>query len=217
MIRSSRHTWRWLLALLLSFSMIAAACGGDDDDDSGGETSGSDTGETSEAETDASGETGGDQQTIDPADEEGEAVAGGTLVVGLEAEVDGLNPANNALDPSGLQMGISVFDTLAVNNEDGEAVPYLAESITPNEDLTEWTITLREGITFHDGTPLTSEAVKAGIDATLASPLVSLALLPTLDPADPATVTIVDDLTAVIKTKAPTAHFASARPNRHTS
>ncbi len=203
--RSSRHTWRWLLAVLLSFSMIAAACGGDDDDDSGGETSGSETGET-----DASGDTGGDQQTVDPTDEEGEAVAGGTLVVGVEAEVDGLNPANNAFDVSGLQMGITVFDTVAVHDEDGEAVPYLAESIEPNADLTEWTIKLREGISFHDGTPLDAAAVEIAVNATLASPLVSLALLPTLDPADPETVQVVDDLTVTVKTRVPTAHFPSA-------
>ena len=37
--------------------------------------------------------------------------------------------------------------------------PALAETCEPNEDLTEWTFTLREGVTFHDGstsTPTTS-------------------------------------------------------------
>ena len=209
MTRSTHHTWRWLMALLLSVSMIAAACGGDDDDDSGGETSGSETGGTDEADTDASGETSGNQQMVDPGAEEGEPVAGGTLVVGLESEVDGLNPANNALDVSGLQMGITVFDTLAVNTEDGEAVPYLAESFTPSDDLTEWTVTLREGITFHDGEPLNADAVVTATQAVLASPLVSLTLLTVLDPADPETITKVDDMSVKYKLKVPTAHFSS--------
>jgi ABC-type transport system substrate-binding protein len=32
-----------------------------------------------------------------------------------------------------------------------EVVPALAESFEPNDDLTEWTFHLREGVTFHDG------------------------------------------------------------------
>lgn len=32
-----------------------------------------------------------------------------------------------------------------------EAIPALAEECAPNDDLTEWTCTLREGVTFHDG------------------------------------------------------------------
>ncbi len=53
----------------------------------------------------------------------------------------------------------SVFDTLAAVTEDGELVPYLAESITPNEDYTVWTFVAREGVTFHDGTPFDGAAM----------------------------------------------------------
>ena len=53
----------------------------------------------------------------------------------------------------------SVFDTLAAVTEDGEVVPYLAESITPNEDYTVWTFVAREGVTFHDGTPFDGAAM----------------------------------------------------------
>lgn len=35
-----------------------------------------------------------------------------------------------------------------------EVVPSLAEEYEPNDDLTEWTFTLRDGVTFHDGTSL---------------------------------------------------------------
>src|SRR5690606_31154338 len=48
-----------------------------------------------------------------------------------------------------------------------QVYPLLAESIEANEDLTEWTVTLREGITFHDGTPLDAETVKANFDEYL--------------------------------------------------
>jgi len=38
-------------------------------------------------------------------------------------------------------------------------VPALAESCTANEDATEWSCKLREGVTFHDGTPFNADAV----------------------------------------------------------
>ena len=42
---------------------------------------------------------------------------------------------------------------------DGSVVPFLAESAEANEDASVWTITLKEGVTFSDGTPLTAEQV----------------------------------------------------------
>jgi ABC-type transport system substrate-binding protein len=46
-----------------------------------------------------------------------------------------------------------------------EVVAGLAEEWEPNEDLTEWTFKLREGVTFHDGTPLTADDVVASYHA----------------------------------------------------
>ena len=48
----------------------------------------------------------------------------------------------------------AIYDTLTALNEDGELSPYLAKSVEPNDDFTEWTITLREGVKFHDGADL---------------------------------------------------------------
>jgi peptide/nickel transport system substrate-binding protein len=64
----------------------------------------------------------------------------------------------------------AVYDTIAVPNSEGDFVPYLAESIEPNADFTEWTITLREGITFHNGEPLNAEAVKLNLDTYAGEP-----------------------------------------------
>jgi len=43
-------------------------------------------------------------------------------------------------------------------------IPALATECTPNEDGTEWTCTLREGVTFHDGTPFNADAVIFNFD-----------------------------------------------------
>ena len=47
----------------------------------------------------------------------------------------------------------------------------LVESVEHNDDYTEWTFTIREGITFHDGTPLDGAAVKFNIEACHRRPL----------------------------------------------
>ena len=58
-----------------------------------------------------------------------------------------------------------VSDSLFASTAEGETVPQLVESVEPNDDYTEWTLTIKDGITFHDGTPLDGAAVKFNIDA----------------------------------------------------
>lgn len=62
----------------------------------------------------------------------------------------------------------NVCDSL-VTRVGGPPQLVLAEEVTPNEDSTEWTITLREGPTFHDGTPVTADDVAASIEYFAAS------------------------------------------------
>jgi peptide/nickel transport system substrate-binding protein len=51
-------------------------------------------------------------------------------------------------------------------------VPDLAtDTGTPNEDGTEWTYTLKDGIEFEDGTPVTAQDIKYGIERTFAPEL----------------------------------------------
>jgi len=137
--------------------------------------------------------------------EEGEAQYGGTLVVGISGESDGWTPATNTFADAGSFVIASVVETLAVFDENGEAVPRLAESWEPNEDYTEWTINLREGITFHDGEPFDAKAVKVNMDATVNSPLSGIALQPMIEEIE-----VVDDLTVVIRTKQPWATLPSS-------
>ena len=48
---------------------------------------------------------------------------------------------------------------LAWSNDQLELEPRLAESWEPNEDGSVWTFKIRQGVTFHDGAPLTAEDV----------------------------------------------------------
>lgn len=63
----------------------------------------------------------------------------------------------------------SVYEPLVWYNPPGSAEmlsPGLATSWESNEEGTEWTFYLRQGVVFHDGTPFTAEAVKASVEAT---------------------------------------------------
>ena len=51
------------------------------------------------------------------------------------------------------------WDQLATYDETGAPQFRLAESITANEDATEWTVKLREGVTWSDGEPFTADDV----------------------------------------------------------
>ncbi|MEX2269582.1 MAG: ABC transporter substrate-binding protein [Acidimicrobiia bacterium] len=136
----------------------------------------------------------------------GSSGGGGTLRYGLEAEADGLNPTANRFVAPGFVMANAVYDPLFRLGTDRKFHPWLAESATPNADFTAWDIKLRPNIKFHDGTPLTSEAIKANLEAELADPLIGLAINDFFDPDNP--VEIVDDLTARLHMAGPNAHIA---------
>ncbi len=129
--------------------------------------------------------------------DEGEAVDGGTLRVALPAEIDGLDPTSNRWSIEGNMIASAVFDPLLTFDEERELQPMLAESVEPNDDGTVWTITLQEGITFHDGTPLDAEAVKLNIDTRKSNPISGGALAPVEE------VVVVDPLTVEVRMSTP--------------
>jgi ABC-type transport system substrate-binding protein len=147
---------RWTaVAVALLLVLVASACGSSP-------TSSSDT-------------QGGNEGVVE---ETSGAQTGGTLVYGLEAESDGWNPSNSKWAPSGLMVARAVFDTLTAYDADLNAQPFLAETLTPNADYTQWTIRLRPNITLHNGRPVDSEVVKANFEYLKASTLTSSAFEP---------------------------------------
>ena len=112
-------------------------------------------------------------------DDEGEPVKGGTLVFGLEADTaNAWAPYRASYATSGYIPLPAISDSLFAVTDDGQTSPLLVESVEHNADYTEWTLHIRDSISFHDGTPLDGAAVKFNIDANRASPLTAGALTP---------------------------------------
>jgi ABC-type transport system substrate-binding protein len=126
---------------------------------------------------------------------------GGTLVFGIEAETQAWNPTTSRFAISGHTVASSIYDPLMTIDQDGNPQPYLAESVTPNLDFTEWRIKLQDGIRFHDGTPLTADAVQADLDAHRGSALTGAVLDNVAD------VQVEDELNVVVTMVEPWASF----------
>lgn len=221
-----RRPW-WTVISLAGLLLIAASCGGGGSD--GAEESGADEPADEPADEGGVDDTVAGEPADEPADEAGDGtteppaepvdvtlppeedesapVAGGTLRFGLEADVDGLNPTSSSLSAPGMVMASTVFDTLATVGADGEVVPFLAESWSSNDALTEWDITVRQGITFHDGTALNADALIANFEAQRNDELVGLAVRPFF-PAEGA-VEKIDEFTVRFKPLEPHASFPS--------
>ncbi|MEV7201396.1 ABC transporter substrate-binding protein [Streptomyces griseoluteus] len=101
---------------------------------------------------------------------------GGTLtVLNAEAQTD-FDPARLYTSGGGNVPSL-VFRTLTTRNrENGAAgakvVPDLAtDTGRPNKDATVWTYTLKKGLKYEDGTPITSADIKYGIERSFAPEL----------------------------------------------
>nr|WP_246376320.1 ABC transporter substrate-binding protein [Conyzicola lurida] len=128
-----------------------------------------------------------------------------TIVFAIKEDPTCLDPQLTSLTTS-LNIGRQVVDSLVDQDpETGEIVPWLAESFETNDDLSSFTFTLRDDVTFSDETPLTSEVVQANLDSLIAlgrtAPLASQYLAGYVD------TTIVDDLTFTVNFSAPNAAF----------
>ena len=91
-----------------------------------------------------------------------------SLTVAVQDNLTGLDPAvvNDTLSQTSLRL---IYQGLFGFDKDMKLIPLLAESYEANENATEFTIKLRKGIKFHDGTDFNAAAAKFNIDR-LANP-----------------------------------------------
>lgn len=178
-----------LLAVVLAFSLTAASCGGDD-----------------KASTGDNSKKAGTEDSAKPQ-------PGGSMTIALDAENSGgwCLPAAQ-LAAAGIQVANAIYDPLVILDSNYQWKPYLAETVTPNADFTEWTFKMRSGIKFSDGSPLDADIVKENLDLTYGEPtaVARTGIKPLLFAfvySNFASVDKVDDLTVSVKLKTPWANL----------
>ena len=94
-----------------------------------------------------------------------EAAAGEMFNIALTAPFTGFDPLRTN-DSASTYVNAQIYETLyRIDPDTGESTPLLAADLPEySDDGTTVTIKLREGVTFHDGTPFNSEAVKYTFD-----------------------------------------------------
>lgn len=81
-----------------------------------------------------------------------------TLVIAQSADISTLEVFTQSARPESNIFG-HVFATLLDVNEAGEFVMYAADSMTVSEDGLDYTFAIKEGLTCHDGSPITADDV----------------------------------------------------------
>ncbi|MEO6156909.1 MAG: ABC transporter substrate-binding protein [Ilumatobacteraceae bacterium] len=185
---------------MAAFTVVAAACSSDKTSapDTGGvattvSPATTDSGTPNTGSTDSSTPSTGSTDSSNPATTEGTSngppganhaatdtagppAHGGSLVIGIDSDTaNAWAPYRASMAGSGYTVLQSISDSLFTVNDKGESVPLLVKTVDHNADYTQWTLHMRDGIKFQDGTPLDGEAVKFNIDSCLYSPLTASA------------------------------------------
>ena len=235
---------RLVAAPLVAGALIAAACGGSSDGGSEtGDTGTEETGDSVAEETgdsvaeetgDSVAETGDSvvEETGDTvAEETGEAepvdtsaiTRGGTLVALLEAETDTWDIPGAACAVACISVMNQVADTLTIQDGTGEVKPFVLEAFEASDDFTTYTLTMREGVTFHDGTPADGAALqrnliemsKGALQGQVLYDLANGSPAATGGEADPAeSIVLTDDMTVTVTFDKPVATFGTAISGR---
>ena len=137
---------RKLLALLLLLGLLSAAlCG----------CGGGSTGTTAEGKpTDGSGT--GTEAPADPQPAESHANA---ITVGIAQDLDESLDPHKAVAAGTKEVMFNVFEGLMKPTPEGDLIPAVAEKYEISDDQLTYTFTIRDGIKFHNGDPVTAEDV----------------------------------------------------------
>jgi peptide/nickel transport system substrate-binding protein len=207
-----------LFAIFVALSLIAAACGGGDDSDGDAD---SDDGESTETADEDSSDDSGDSTETDDADtaaedepeatedEMVEPLYGGDLTMLVEAITATWDIPDATCVTSCMTVMRAVADPMTIVNEAGDIEPFVLAGFEANEDFTSFTLTMRENVTFHDGTVADGAAVMRNL-TEMKQGLLHSQVLADMDPE----MTLIDDMTVQVDFALPTAvfgHYISER------
>src|SRR6266850_261118 len=123
---------------------------------------------------------------------------GGTLTWGQWDKIDSIDPALTTGAAAG-EIAQNIVDTLITLDAEQKPHPALATKWLIEDSGKKFTFTLRDGVKFHDGTILTSAAVKQSFERILKPELKAGAVVSLIGPLD--TITTPSDNTVVFTFK----------------
>lgn len=124
-----------------------------------------------------------------------------TLTIGISADVNEWDAAEFPSAPMEIYIQ-AVYDTLLKREPDGTLVPMLATEWTWNEPRTELSLTLRDDVTFTDGSALTGDAVKKNLERFRDANAIQSSTM-----SDLQTVDVIDDTHVVLRLTRPNPAF----------
>ena len=152
--RVSRQ-FRAVVGILLALALVTAACSNKSDS-----TTKAETGTTVAGTKDTTTGTTAPKSDFNQPDQEGTPQDGGSISIGVESQTATLDPAGALAQPSDIDMALAIYDSLIAYDPQGKLIPNLATKWENSPDLKTWTITVKTGIKFQDGTDFNAEAVQ---------------------------------------------------------
>ncbi len=143
------------VSMLLTLTIALGGCAGDK------EAKGSD--QIAQSQTTAAAGTESSGTEKESAVQKAEDVADSHITIGIPQDLDSLVPSLS--QGAGTQeILFNIYEGLIKPDSDGNLVPAVASDYTMSEDGLTYTFTLRDGIQFHNGNPVTVADVKYSID-----------------------------------------------------
>lgn len=182
-----RKLFSLLLAALLTMAVLGG-CGSDGTGESSGDNSSMESvKDSTEANSEESSGNSAEANS-------GEPVYGGSVVVGIQQDIDSLDP-HKATAAGTKEILFNIFEGLVKPDKNGDLMNAIASDYTVSEDGLVYTFTLREGVKFHNGNAVTAEDVKYSLERASGlldgTPLISsLSVLTSVDIIDDKTVQV---------------------------
>ncbi len=128
-----------LVSVLLTLTIALSACSGD-----------------------KAGESSGSEAAINQGGSE--ALDESSITIGIPQDLEESLDPHKAVAAGTKEILFNIYEGLVKPDSDGNMVPAVASGYTMDDEGKVYTFTLRDGITFHDGTPVTVEDIRYSIE-----------------------------------------------------